>query len=181
MAVPLIKECPVVQTLSHRVIQQRTSISTTLLHIIYYILYILFMTYYMLCIIYHKLCIIYYMLYIIYYILYIIYYISYIISYILYIIYYIPLALWWGWLHLWRWLRCHYLFLVWARVSHYSYILGETSCYFLMLKIRSFLNAQRPPMTQVLVLVCPSSTISSDRVDAPPCTQEMVHQINSLL
>ena len=32
VAVPLIKECPVVQTLSHRVIQQRTSISTTLLH-----------------------------------------------------------------------------------------------------------------------------------------------------
>ena len=94
---------------------------------------------------------------------------------------YIPLVLWWCWLHLWQSWRCQYLFPVWARDSHYSYILGETSCYFLLLKIPSFWNAQRPSMTQVLVLVCPSSTISSDRVDAPPCQQEMVHQANNLV
>ena len=68
VAVPLIKECPVVQTLSHRVIQHRTSISTTLLHIIYYILYILFIIYYIWYVIYYILYTIYYILYIIYYI-----------------------------------------------------------------------------------------------------------------
>ena len=84
----------------------------------------------------------------------------------------IPLALWWSWLHLWRSWRCQYLLLVWARDSHSSWIFGKTSCYFLLLKIPIFWNAQRPSMTQVLVLVCPSSTISSDRVDAPPCQQD---------
>ena len=43
---------------------------------------------------------------------------------------------------------------------------------FLIAKNSELLNAQRPSMTQVLVLVCPSSTISSDRVDAPPCQQD---------